>query len=444
MAKTLKQCLQAIGIPSDDERIIHHITHDSRQCSKYSIYCGDQYQQDALNRKAFVVDEKYLGALLNYFYDDPCSHYLVIGVTGTSGKTSVATCLKSMLDQLGYRCIRLGTNYHEMEKLKIDSVNTTMNVMDNLKVFMDYINLIDVIIMEVSSHAIEENRIAFIRFDYIIYTNISPEHMDYHLTFTHYKYSKFKLRHYLKENGRILFHYDHLILHELLIYERERMISYGKKGRFQISSIETSLWGSSFMADGIKFTTTLLFMHIMNLAAVLACLKEMKIDLHQVVSEINQIQQMEGRMEKLIHHDRIFVIDYAHTSTALSLVCSYLQKHKIKRLIGVFGCGGERDRLKRKEMALSACSLCDEVIVTEDNNRNEPFEQIVSDMQLHRFDHVQVIEKRENALFEAFKLSSAHDIILVAGKGCEKFLIANGRKTPYNDKECILKLKEVE
>ena len=134
---------------------------------------------------------------------------------------------------------------------------------------------------------------------------------------------------------------------------------------------------------------------------------------------------------------RSIVIDYAHTPDSLAVVASFLKKHVQKRLICVFGCGGERDQKKRAPMAQIAASLCDIVIVTEDNSRNEPFEKIVKDMELERFHNVIVIEKRTEAVHKAFILSQLNDIILLAGKGNEQFLIAKGVKTPYNDKACI-------
>ncbi|WP_294562333.1 UDP-N-acetylmuramoyl-L-alanyl-D-glutamate--2,6-diaminopimelate ligase [uncultured Traorella sp.] len=438
MPRQLKECLQAIGLDSEEQRLIYNVSHDSRECDENSIYAGDRYREDALARKAYVVEERYLGELLRFFYDDPSAHYFVIGVTGTNGKTSVTHFLKQMLTMLGYRCIRLGTQVNEFEEKLVESDNTTMNVMDNLKVFLKYRDKIDCIIMEASSHAIEENRLAFIRFDRIIYTNITPEHLDYHLTFTHYQYSKFKLRFYLKQKGKILIHYDQLNLRRMLQFERERVIPYGIKGRFQLRKQAGSLHECHFSAQGVDFVAYLAGEHtIMNLGAVLACLKSMDIELERCVPLISRLRPVDGRMEIFELALRSIVIDYAHTPDSLAAVCMFLKKHAEKRLICVFGCGGERDHKKRAPMALIAASVCDEVIVTEDNSRNEPFEDIVKDMRLERFHNVTVIEKREEAVRKAFVLSKFNDIILLAGKGNEQFLIAKGVKTPYNDKACI-------
>ncbi|WP_071442429.1 Mur ligase family protein [Traorella massiliensis] len=438
MSRQLKECLQAIGLDTDENRVIYNITHDSRECDKNSIYAGERYKEDALARNAYVVEEKYLGELLCFFYDDPSAHYFVIGVTGTNGKTSVTHFLKQMLTMLGYRCIRLGTQVNEFEDKHVESDNTTMNVMENLKVFLKHRDQIDCIIMEVSSHAIEENRLAFIRFDRIIYTNITPEHLDYHLTFTHYQYSKFKLRFYLKQEGKILLHYDQLNLHRMFQFERERVIPYGIKGRFQLKAGNTTLNECRFSVREYDFVANLAGEHtIMNLGAVLACLESMNIDFKKCVPLISLLKPVEGRMEIFELASRSIVIDYAHTPDSLAVVASFLKKHVQKRLICVFGCGGERDQKKRAPMAQIAASLCDIVIVTEDNSRNESFEKIVKDMELERFHNVIVIEKRAEAVHKAFILSQLNDIILLAGKGNEQFLIAKGVKTPYNDKACI-------
>ena len=443
MSKTLKECLSHIGIETDEDRLIENISHDSRKCTSNSIYVGEAYKEDALARKAYVVEEKYMGELLSFFYDDPSRHYFVIGITGTNGKTSIAHFLKQMLTFLGYRCIRLGTQTNEFEDKSVESSNTTMNVMENLEIFLKHRFLIDCIIMEVSSHAIEEDRIAFIRFDRLIYTDITPEHLDYHLTFTHYQYSKFKLRRYLKEDGKLLFHYDTHSLRPLLKFERERAVSYGIKGRFRVQPLESALHTSRFMIGPHLFSASLAGEHtIMNLCAVLACLDSMKIRMEDCIEPVSRLLPVAGRMEIFEHHGRTIVIDYAHTPSSLKSVCSFLRRHADQskaapKILCVFGCGGERDRQKRPHMASGAAESCDMVLVSEDNSRNEAFSSIVADMKLERFTNIKVIEKRENAVFEAFNLSQEHDIILLAGKGNEQFLIANGVKTPYNDKACI-------
>lgn len=438
MSKTMKDCLQVIGIESDDLRIVDKITNDSRECTSNSIFIGNKYIEDAFNKKATILDSTYASSLIRYFYDDPSKNYFVIGVTGTNAKTSITIHLKEILTSFGYRCIRLGTNYHEFNGRIEESSNTTMDMMYNLDVFLKYKDKIDCIIMEVSTHAIEENRISFIRFDRILYTNLSKEHLDYHKTFTHYKYSKFKLRHYLKENGKILINMDDPYLHELLNLKRDHIITYGKNGRFQIKNIQSNLFETTFFIKNISFKTSICGEYVgINCCGVLCLLDSMNIPLEECVPKIQSLNMVEGRMEIIKIKDRIIVIDYAHTSAALEAVCKFLNKNKTNRFICVFGCGGDRDSFKREKMAKVACENSDLVIVTEDNNRNESFLNIVKDMKLERFHHVVVVEKRENACTCAFHTSQMHDIILIAGKGNEQFLIANGVKTPYNDKTFI-------
>lgn len=436
LPKTLKECLAIIGLECEEDREIHQITNDSRLCDEHTIYCGNDYQEDAYSRHAYVVAKKYLSRLMIYFYDDPSKAYFVIGVTGTNGKTSMTSYLKQALTSYGYRCIRLGSHKNEFEDNDEESVNTTMNVMKNLEIFLNYKDRIDCIIMEVSSHAIEENRIAFIRFDRIFYTNITPEHLDYHLTFTHYKYSKFKLRNYLKENGKILIHYDHRLLHEL-IQSNRNILTYGHVGRYQVTRIVSTLKGSDFDVNQRHYHTTLIGPHqVMNLAGVIACLESMKC--MDNVKIIEKISGFEGRMEYLNHSGVHIIIDYAHTSDALEEVCTFLVKQKEGKLVIVFGCGGERDKQKRSMMALVASEYGQVVIVSEDNNRNETFDSIVNDMKLERFSNVRVMKERKKAVQLAFHICKERDIILLAGKGSEQFLVANGIKSPYNDKECIL------
>ncbi|MGN1344526.1 MAG: Mur ligase family protein [Traorella sp.] len=438
MPKKLCDCLQSIGIESDEQRIIDKVSRDSRECDENSIYVGNVYQKEALNQNAYVVDEQYLRPLLNYYYDDPSQHYFVIGVTGTNGKTSVTHYLKEILTSLGFRCIRLGTHYNEFEDKKVKSINTTMDIMNNLDIFLKYQGKIDCIIMEISSIAIEEHRLDFICFDRIIYTNLAQDHLDYHKTFVQYMYSKFKLRHFLKENGRILVNFDDYNLKKILDLERIHILPY----RFaDLSHCYQDFFIQRFEVCDVLFETRMMGDFVlMNLWAALACILSMNLNLEACQKVVSSLQNVEGRMEMIKHHDIYFVIDYAHTPLALELACCYLNKYKKNRLWVVFGCGGERDRQKRKQMAQIACQMGDEVIVCEDNNRLESFEQIVSDMQLDRFFNVRVIEKRKNALKCALTLAQKHDIILVAGKGNEAFLFTGGRLIPYNDKEWILSL----
>lgn len=442
MSKTIKECLQVIGIESNDYKIVDRITNDSRECNENSIFIGHRYIEDALSKNATIIDPKYASKLMRYFYDDPSKYYFVIGVTGTNAKTSITILLKEMLTRLGYRCIRLGTNYHEFIGKIEESSNTTMDMMYNLNVFLKYKNKVDCIIMEISTHAIEENRISFIQFDRIIYTNLSKEHLDYHKTFTHYKNSKFKLRNYLKEDGKILLNMDDPYLHELLNYKRNSIITYGKNARFQIKNIQSNLFETSFMIKNILFKTNLCGEYVgINFCAVLCLIDSMNIPLGKCVSMIQSFNMIEGRMEMIKIQERIIVIDYAHTPAALEAACKFLNKNKINRFICVFGCGGERDKEKREVMAQVASMNSDLVIVTEDNNRNESFLEIIKDMKLERFHNVVVIEKRENACTCAFHTSQMHDIILIAGKGNEQFLVASGVKTPYNDKTFMKSLE---
>ena len=433
MPKTIKQCLNFIGLESEDHRIVNKVSTDSRECNENDIYIGNRYINDALSRKSVVVDNKYARKLINYFYDSPSKNYYVIGVTGTNGKTSITHYLKQMLINLGYKCIRLGTHFNEINNRRIESKNTTMDLMSNLKIFLEYKDKIDIIIMEVSSISIEEHRIDFIEFDMIIYSNISLDHLDYHKTFTQYMYSKFKLRNYLKENGRILINIDNSYLHRLFELQRKNIDMYSIK---DIDVIDNQLNNYRFKYNNIEYQIKLNGPYVfINLCACLKCIEIMKLSLNIDLSELKNV---DGRMEMFEHKDRIIVIDYAHTPLSLKQTLMYLNMFKKNDLICVFGCGGNRDRIKRPLMAYVASEYSDYVIVTQDNNRYEKFMDIIEDMDLKRFKNVNVVEKRENAILMALTQSKKHDIICIAGKGNEKYIFENGEQIPYNDKSFVL------
>lgn len=455
--------MRSIALISDDERIIQGVSCDSRDIEKDWLFVaiqgvqqsGEDFIEEVLEKGGIVLSEQKidrpntyqcvqvsicLGILINEYYERPSEKLYVIGITGTNGKTSVAWLLKQMFEANQQKVTLIGTNGIEIANVHEINYNTTPGIMTNLAIFQKSIKQnIPILIMEISSQAINENRIAFIRFDTIIYTNITHEHLDYHKTFIHYQYTKFKARFYLKDKGKIILNQDRFELHEFFDLRRDGVVTFGaRSGHLLIEDIELKDSGSNFMIENTRFSTDLLSMNsIYNITACLVLFKMLHIQPSKLVEVVASLQPIEGRMEVLKFKQQTIWIDFAHTPDALRRLLVFASSVKRGKVITVIGCGGERDREKRHQMGTIASSKSDIAIFTEDNSRHEKTGDIIEEMMLNVLNNVIVKEKREDAIALAVDMANESDIIIVAGKGNEQFLIVNDDKIPYNDKAFI-------
>lgn len=466
---TLAKLLAQIEIPCQDERIIAGISDDSRMVKQDWLFLarrgtqdnGEQYVSEALAKGAVVLWEQSpclncyqcrdmtaaQSVLLRTFYHDPCRHLHVVGVTGTNGKSSVSDLLAQMLTAVNKKMMVIGTGHIRYENHDIAIDNTTPSAC-TLAYYFHIAQKVGCfgVIMEVSSHAIDQNRIGFLRFDEIIYTNIASDHLDYHITRIHYQYTKLKLRYYLKRTGIMIVNHDDSALHPLYSFHDRKIVTIGQgQAHLQLSHCETKPSGSSFSLQQDAYTIPLLGHHnIMNAAQCLVVLQRLHIPLAVRQQIVTQLHPVKGRME--CHHwaHRYFVIDYAHTASSLQMLLHTLSEIKEKRMIVVCGCGGDRDHSKRSEMAEVAMNYADTVIFTSDNPRNEYPADILKDMTVSLSGGYEVFENRFYAIKYAVKIAQEHDIIVIAGKGDEAFQYMNERKYPFSDRECIRQvLKDV-
>lgn len=458
---TLAKLLAQIDIACQDERIVAGISDDSRRVKQDWLFLarrgqqdnGEQYAKEALAKGAVVLWEKaaqpncYSCAnlvqaqtvLLRSFYHDPCRHLHVIGVTGTNGKTSVSQLLAQMFAAVHKDMMVIGTGHIRYADHDIPIDNTTPSSC----ILAEYFHLAQTkgcfgVIMEVSSHAIDQKRIGFIRFDEIIYTHITSDHLDYHITRTHYQYTKLKLRYYLKRSGVIIVNHDDVSLHPLYQFHDHKIITVGQsQAHLRLRYGERTPQGSSFWLQEDAYTIPLLGVHnIMNTAQCLVVFQRLGISLPQRQQIAAQLHPVSGRLECHEYASRYVVIDYAHTASSLSTLLTTLQELKQKRLIVVCGCGGDRDRSKRTTMAQIAMAYGDIVIFTSDNPRNEYPADILIDMTTSLDGGYEVFENRRCAIKYAVKIAQEHDIIVIAGKGDEAFQVINHQKYPFSDWEC--------
>ncbi|MGB0429938.1 MAG: UDP-N-acetylmuramoyl-L-alanyl-D-glutamate--2,6-diaminopimelate ligase [Bacteroidia bacterium] len=389
-----------------------------------------------------------LGHLASAFYGNPSKEMKVIGVTGTNGKTSVATILKNTFTHLGYKCGLISTVQNEIGAEIIEATHTTPNAVALQKLFSLMVEKgCDYVFMEASSHAIHQKRIAGVDFDGAIFTNISHDHLDYHGTFNHYIKAKKELFDQLKSSAFALTNIDDKNGRVMLQNTKARKKTYSLKS---LADYKTKILEQDFTSMLLEVNSNEVYTPISgtfnayNLTAAYGTLCEMGIDSTQALMALSQSKGAEGRLDWVKNHkNQVGIIDYAHTPDALENVLKALKQMNSTggNIITVVGCGGNRDKDKRPKMAQIASELSERVILTSDNPRNEEPETILDEMEagipIHKKLNAITITDRRNAIKTACSLAQEGDLILVAGKGHEKYQEIKGIKYPFDDKAVL-------
>jgi UDP-N-acetylmuramoyl-L-alanyl-D-glutamate--2,6-diaminopimelate ligase len=386
------------------------------------------------------------GYIAHQFAGSPTEKFKLIGVTGTNGKTTVATLLYQLFSGLGYRCGLVSTVKYKIGDLELDSSHTTPDAIQLNQLFKEMVKAgCTHVFMECSSHAIHQNRIAGLQFAGGVFTNITHDHLDYHQTFEEYirvkklffdqlPISAFAISNKDDKNGMVM-----------LQNTKATSYYYSLKSftPFKGKILENGLTGLHLLINNEEVNFKMIGeFNAYNLLAVFSvamCLDEDKIEILRVLSEL---KGAEGRFDYLVSSkDNILAItDYAHTPDALENVLSTIKNLRkgMEKIITVVGCGGDRDKTKRQPMALTACVHSDKVIFTSDNPRTEDPLAILNDMVSGL--PVQYATKyitnpdRKEAIKTAVQLANREDIILIAGKGHEKYQEIRGVKYPFDDK----------
>lgn len=377
--------------------------------------------------------------LANTFYDNPAEKLFIIGITGTNGKTTTSYLVKHLLDPCGL----IGTVEWIVGKTILPSTHTTPDLITNTKLFHDMlVQGCNSVVMEVSSHALDQGRVRTIPFDAAIFTNLTLDHLDYHQTMENYAAAKAKLFETLE--GIAIYNIDDPWHKAVLQNCSAKKLSYGfgPEAFVRASKCTLSPQGMEFhvLHEGkeVLFRSTLIgrFNVYNQLAAVCVGLHR-GMPLEEIAQSLSRFRHVPGRLERVDNARRLNIfVDYAHTDDALKNVLETLSELKKARLITVFGCGGNRDASKRPKMAAVAEKYCDFVIVTNDNPRNEDPEEIarhiISGFQSKsRF----VVElDREAAIRKAIEMANPEDIILIAGKGHETYQIFPNVTLPFDDR----------
>ena len=471
--KNLIDCNKTLG-----ELEITGITCDSRCvnegyafiCIKGALSDGHNYAKTALEQgAAVVIAERDLGlenqivvdnthkefAILSAkWFGNPSKKLKLIGVTGTNGKTSTTYMIKQILEALGHKVGLIGTIQNMIGDEAIPTSNTTPNAYDLNALFADMAEKdCDYAVMEVSSHALDQCRVFELDFEAAIFTNLTQDHLDYHITMENYLEAKKKL---FKMCKVAIINSDDQYAEKIaegldckvVTYSTGNNSTYSAKGiNYRPASVEYELLSANILQHvkvntGGKFT-------VYNSLASLCCMIELGFDVKQSAEALKLLPGVKGRAEVVPTNTNFTVIiDYAHTPDGLKNILTTFKECKKNRLTVVFGCGGDRDKTKRPIMGNIASRFADNVIVTSDNPRTENPTAIIEDI-LEGLEGLptpyKVIENRIEAIKYAIATARADDIIVLAGKGHETYQILSTGKIHLDEREIVAEaLKEIQ
>ncbi len=390
-----------------------------------------------------------LGIVSANFYVNPSDKLKLIGVTGTNGKTTIATLLYKLFRDLGYKCGLLSTVENQINDVIIPSTHTTPDPVELNKLLDEMVAQgCDYCFMEVSSHAVAQHRIAGLTFSGGIFSNLTHDHLDYHLTFDNYLKAKKAFFDGLPKSAFALTNVDDKNGNVMLQNTKSHKKTYALKSMadYKAKILENQFGGLLLQIDNEEVWFKMVgSFNAYNLLAVYATAMLLEQDRAKVLTSLSKLSGAEGRFDYIVAPNKIIgIVDYAHTPDAVQNVLGTI--HNIRKgnekVITVIGCGGDRDKTKRPIMAKVACDWSDKVILTSDNPRSEDPAQIIKDMEAGvpaSFNRSTLsISDRREAIKTACMLAQPGDIILLAGKGHEKYQEIKGVKNHFDDKEELL------
>lgn len=439
------------------------VTNDGHQFIDAAIKAGavaivcEQLPKDIQPEAVYiVVDDSALslGFLSAAFYDHPSEKLKLVGITGTNGKTTTVTLLHQLFINLGYKCGMLSTVQNMIGREVIPATHTTPDAVQlNLLLSQMVDEGCEFVFMEVSSHSIVQHRISGLFFTGAIFSNLTHDHLDYHKTFDAYLKAKKQFFDTLPESAFALTNIDDRNGLVMVQNSSAHIYTYSIRAMadFKGKIIENTLEGLSMQIDkdAVWFKLVGEF-NAHNLMAVYAAAMLLNLSSDDVLPVLSNLNSAEGRFEHVPNTSGVAaIVDYAHTPDALENVLKTIQElcNESQRIITVVGCGGDRDALKRPKMAAIAADYSHRVILTSDNPRSEDPNEILSQMQaglnVLQNKKVLTIENRREAIKTACTLAQKGDVILVAGKGHEKYQEIKGVKHHFDDKEILVEFLNV-
>ena len=380
-----------------------------------------------------------LASIAKNFYGDPSAKLKVIGITGTNGKTTITYLIEAIAKKSGAGAGVIGTiNYRSNGNVR-QAKNTTPGSLELARLLSEMAGGgVKYAAIEVSSHALDQGRIAGVRLDVGLFTNITSDHLDYHKTKAEYLKAKSKIFGHLKDNGIAILNYDDERVRSVRARIKAKVLTYGTGDGSDIRAynIKLSSDGSSFNVSTpsgeLPIKTRLIGMHnVSNCLAAIAAMYALGVGNGQIAEGIGSLVLVPGRLEPVEAGQPFKVlVDYAHTEDALYNVLSILKDISGGRVWTVFGCGGDRDKSKRPLMGAAACKFSDRAIITSDNPRSEEPLDIIRDIEsavLGKFSNYDIVPDRREAIQKAITSAEEGDIVLIAGKGHEDYQIVKDR-----------------
>ncbi len=477
MSKTLEELallVQGTKIIGDGETLITGIEHDSRKITAGNLFVcmegahvdGHNFINSAVEKgavailttheninlpagiSALVVPDmlKTLAVIVPYFYDFPAKKMRVIGITGTNGKTTTTYLIREILIRAGYKVGLIGTIQMMIGEEIYPVHNTTPNVMDLQKTFAEMLSKnVDYVVMEVSSHAIAENRIAGIDFNVAVFTNLTQDHLDYHKTLENYRDTKAKL--FAMAKDFVVVNVDDAAGAVMLENATCQKITYSIENNSDLraENVDVHAGGTSFSVGDLNLNLHLTGkFNVYNALSAVGVARAENISSDTIKAALEDFKSVSGRFERVYAKIPFtIIVDYAHTPDGVKNVIETARQIVKNKIITVFGCGGDRDNTKRPIMGRLAAELSDIVIATSDNPRSENPQKILAEIEVGIKEKIggkqyECIPDRKAAIFRAVEIATAGDIVLILGKGHENYQILRDKTIHFDDKEVAL------
>jgi UDP-N-acetylmuramoyl-L-alanyl-D-glutamate--2,6-diaminopimelate ligase len=467
-------------IAGNPDREIEGVTYDSRKIQPNFLFVaisgfkedGHHFVREAIERgaKAVIVEKEIqipfpkivsvkvsssrlaLAQISNRFYGFPSGQIRVIGITGTNGKTTTTYLIESILSQCGFRVGKISTiDYNLGRGFSFSSITTpeSEDLHRMIRAMVD--EHLDYVVLEVSSHALVLQRVEGVEFDWAVFTNFSPEHLDFHKNLDEYLEAKISLFKSLGKNKGAVVNADDPVASYVMAGTPGQIITYGIKKEAEVRGkiLEVSDRGVNFILEADrsdKINLSLLGIHnVYNALAAASVTRGEKIPFALIKAGLESLRRIPGRLEPIENSQSLSVfVDYAHTADGLEKVLQALRAVVKGRLLVVFGCGGDRDAQKRPLMGKVALKLADYSIITSDNPRSEDPEEIIVQIEKgikeaggkRERDYLVIVDRRE-AIKEGLERMKKEDILLIAGKGHERVQIFKDRAVEFEDRKVV-------
>lgn len=479
--KSLLKGLDYEVIKGNEESKVQNIRYDNRKieqgdafvCVKGFKVDGHSFIGDAIKKGAnvLIVQEdvsvqeditiikvrdtrKALAIMSSNYFGNPKDKLKIIGITGTNGKTTSAFIIKSILEKAGFMTGLIGTIANYIGNKKVDAVRTTPESYELHELFKNMVDAgVEYCVMEVSSHSLELDRVYGIQFEEGIFTNLTRDHLDFHKTFENYYNAKFKL--FERSNHSIINLDDpygaNIVkdIEERGLKTKVSTFSIEKESDFKAFEIKSHSNGSEFKVNLESIEEFSINIpgeyNIYNSLGCIICAYNLNIPMDKIKEGLSDVV-IPGRCELVAKEKNLpysIIIDYAHTPDGLENILSTVKAFTKNRMISVFGCGGDRDKVKRPQMGKIGCELSDIAIITSDNPRSEEPMDIINDIvKPLNYDNFVIEVNRKEAIRKAMNMALEGDVIVIAGKGHETYQILKDETIHFDEREVVYDILE--